>query len=421
MWLFQKVKASALQYVLVVSVLIAIIVFAFISLVYLQQKLQVKNSFYKETIQNVQFGFDYSSTNEIAYNQIQEHQFSENELENTILLKQHWGIFDVLSVTSNVKNETFIKTGILGAHNPKRDALYLKENNKPLVLVGDTKIVGNVSLPKLGVKRGNISGTSYNGNQLIYGNQNLNSSSMPTIKNMESLKGIFQQNFRNDSIQYFELEERLNKTQSYTKSIAFHFSNGSISLRNINLKGNIIIQSNSSITVDKSSVLEDIILIAPKVEISSGVEGNFQVFASKKITVQKKCKLKYPSALVLIDNDKIDSHSKENNAIFIDENTNVKGVVMYQNESKENTSNFNSQLILSKNATVTGEIYCNQNLEILGSVFGSVYTNNFITKQFGSTYVNHIYNGVINSKKLPKQYCGLSIDNSSLKVAKWVY
>ncbi len=45
----------------------------------------------------------------------------------------------------------------------KRDqlaALYLKDNNKPLVLVGGTRIDGKAYLPKRGVKSGNIAGYS---------------------------------------------------------------------------------------------------------------------------------------------------------------------------------------------------------------------------------------------------------------------
>ncbi len=422
MYLLKKLKAGALQYVLAISVIIALVLFAFISLVFLQQRLQVKNSFYKQSVLNVQYGFGLLTNLQLQYNEIKELQVSENVQEKTSFLKQHWGVFDVATITSIVKKEHFKKTAILGNQNNKRDALYLKENNTPLVLVGDTKIIGNLSLPKQGVKRGNIAGTSFNGNQLYYGLKKTSTKTLPTVANLNYLENLLRSNFITDKTAFFELSDGLKKQQSFTKPTHVYSSNGNLSLTNIELKGNIILYSNYKIVVNSSATLEDIILIAPEVEIKSNVKGNFQVFASKNISVRKNCELLYPSALVLINKKQLKSNTqKEELLINIGENSTIKGIVLFKQENTKNSMSFNSQIIISKGSTVTGEVYCNQNLELLGSVFGSVYTNNFITKQFGSVYVNHIFNGIINSSKLPKQYCGISFNNSNLNVAKWVY
>lgn len=414
----KKVKAGALQYVLVISVLIAIIVFAFIALIYLQRRIQLKNSFYKEAIENVQFGFDFISQNDVPYNTPQEQQFSNNELEKTTLLKEHWGVFNKITVTSTVKNESFQKIGLTGGNNIKRDALYLKDNNQPLVLVGDTKIIGDVALPERGVKGGNISGTSYYGNQLIFGNQKLSSATLPAIDNLEYIKGLIQKRYLNEKVVSFELEEGLKKRQLFSQSTAVFQASESIYLRNVQLQGNIIVHSNKAIVVDTTSLLEDVILIAPVVKIKSNVIGSFQVLATKKIEAARGSKLKYPSALVLFSNEKLEINPPEENSIAINENCDIKGVVLFH---QEKGSNYKSQVVISKNSTITGEVYCNQNLELLGSVYGSVYASSFITKHFGSVYVNAIYNGVINVNKLPEQYCGLQIGNSTQKVAKWLY
>lgn len=409
----KKVKAGALQYVLVISVIIALLLFAFISIIYLQQKLQTKNTFYKEAIQNVQIGFNTISN--FPYDKPIEKKLSENELEKTIFLKKHWGVFDIVHISSSIKNEYFQKIGLIGNHNSKRDALYLQENNKPLVLVGNTNIKGNVSLPNQGVKSGNIGGNSFYGSQLIYGKRKISNSVLPRINNLASIKSLFKRSYMNDSIQYFELKEGLKLTQSFNKPTTVHYTQDNVYLSNIALQGNIIIHSKKSITIDRSAILKDIILIAPTIKILKNTSGNFQAFAKDKILVEEKCKLNYPSALLLIQNQKVE---KENH-INIGKKTTIKGSIVYLNE--KNKPNFDSQIFISERSTIVGEVYCNQNLELLGSVYGSVYTNNFITKQFGSVYINHIYNGVINSSELPKQYCGLPINNSSQKVAKWLY
>ncbi len=415
----KKVNAGALQYVLIISVIIAIVVFAFISLLYLQQKIKIKNTFYKQSIQNVLLGFDYISKNTVSYNSSLEKQFSENALEKTTISKQYWGVYDMVTISSTIKNETFSKIGLLGRQNSTRDALYLQDNNKPLALVGDTKIVGNAYLPKQGLKRGSISGTSYNGSALIYGSQKLSNSSLPEIKNIAHINTIYRKNYMDNTASFFDLDENLHKSQSFFDPLAIHQSSGHISLKNIKLQGHIIVKSNVSIKVYPSATLDDVILISPNIEIMDGVTGSFQAFATKHIIVKDKCSLDYPSALVLVS--KRNTSSKENNSITIESNTSIKGIILFSEQAKNKSTNFKPQLIISNNSTITGEVYCNQNTELSGNVYGTLYTSNFITKQFGSVYINHIYNGVINSKKLPKEYCGLQIGKSPQKVAKWLY
>ncbi|WP_299118253.1 hypothetical protein [uncultured Tenacibaculum sp.] len=415
MLFFKKIKAGALQYVLVISVIIAFILFAFISLIYLQQQLQIKNTFYKEAIENVQSAFN--SIDHSIDSKSLEKKYSENRHEKTTFSKEHWGIFDIVSISSVVKNESFQKIGLIGYQDNERDALYLKENNTPLVLVGNTTIKGNVSLPKKGTKRGNIAGISYYGNQLINGLQKKSKTSLPPIKNINYIKSLFNRSYMNNSIENFELEENLKLTQSFNKPTIVHYTEENINLSNIELQGNIIIHSKNTITIDKTAILKDIILIASSIKILKNTTGNFQAFAQNNIIVEENCTMNYPTALILQQQGKTD----EKKLINIGKNATIKGALVYYNDFNKKDINFNPQVYISENSTIIGELYCNQNLELLGNVHGTVCTNNFITKQYGSVYINHLYNGIINSYKLPKQYCGLFIGDKSLKVAKWLY
>jgi cytoskeletal protein CcmA (bactofilin family) len=416
-----KLKAGALQYALVISVIIAIIIFAFISLIYLQQRMTIKHQFAKEAIANAQLGFDYLKQKNIEYNKEISLDFLDNAEATTTITKKHWGIFDLAIISSKVKNETFQKIGLLGTQNLKRDALYLQDNNQSLVLVGNTKITGTVSVPKQGVKSGNISGTSYYGNQLIYGNRKTSTSSLPKIKNIEYVRS-FSKNYREGAFENFELEDDLKLHQSFAEKTLIYEDNNSIILANVSLSGNIIVVSKTAITIKPSAKLEDVILMAPKISIESNTKCNFQAIASKSIDVKTNCNLKYPTALILLDREKATTTSnqqkRESHQINIVKSSVVKGMIVYHSEDK--TTNYESQISIEENSKITGEIYCTKNLEMLGSVFGSVYTNNFIVKKAGGIYSNHLYNGVINSTKLPKQYAGLQIEKTSNSVAKWV-
>ncbi|PQJ80288.1 hypothetical protein [Polaribacter porphyrae] len=421
--IFKKIKAGALQYVLVISVIIAIIIFAFISLIYLQQRLTIKHNFSKEAISNTIAVFDFIKIKEFPYDKNSTIEVLENEHTNTTFQKKHWGIFDIGVATSTVKNEFFQKVALLGTQKKQRDALFLKDNNTSLVLVGKTKIVGNTSLPKQGVKTGNISGVSYYGNRLIYGQQKQSSSNLPKITNLESLK-TFSQQIQSNEYANFELEEGLKLHQSFAKEGLLYQDNNSIFLQNTRLTGQLLIVSKSKIIVSASATLKNVILIAPVITIESNTKGNFQAIATKKILVEENVHLEYPSALVVIHKDTHQIQSqrtnqvKELNSIKIHKNTVVKGVLVYQSDNIQ--SNFDAQIQIAERVTIVGEVYSSKNIELLGKVYGSVYTNNFIIKKSGGVYVNHIYDGEINISKLPEQYTGLQIDQSSNQVAKWV-
>ena len=105
MRLLKKIKAGALQYVLVISVIIAIIIIAFISLVYLQQRMNIKHQFTKEAIAAVQLGFESLKHQKTPYDLKTPVHFYDNEIAVTTLIKKHWGICDLAIVNSKVKNE----------------------------------------------------------------------------------------------------------------------------------------------------------------------------------------------------------------------------------------------------------------------------------------------------------------------------
>ncbi len=414
-----KIKAGALQYVLVTSVIIAIIIFAFISLVYLQQRMSIKHKFTKDAIANVQTGFDYIKQKKVAYNIETTINLSDKKESVTTLIKKHWGVFDIAIVRSKVKNEFFQKVGLLGLQNSKRDALYLKDNNNALVLVGKTKITGNALLPKQGVKSGNIAGESYYGNELIFGKRKLSASTLPKIQNIAYINEFYR-NYNSEEIENFELEDGLKLYQSFTVNPLLYEDSNSIILQNTSLSGNIIISSKRAIIVKSSAILEDIILVAPKISIEKNTKGNFQAIANKNIDVGSNCTLNYPSALILLEdkNNTSQQNLKDEIPIHISSNSEVRGMLVYYSENK--SLNYKTQIQVDEKSTIKGEVYCSKNLELQGTVFGTVYTNNFIVKKSGGIYINHLYNTIINSEELPKQYAGIIIDKNSNSVAKWV-
>ncbi|PCI10975.1 MAG: hypothetical protein COB73_02675 [Flavobacteriaceae bacterium] len=430
----QKLKAGALQYTIFISVLILLLVSSFISLAYLQQKTRMSASFFQETIQHCTMGFEYLATHQTPYNQEIEISFNDEIESKVTLTKKHWGLFDIVHSKVQIKKEVFERIAMVGGHQSEKTALYLKENNKPLVLVGNTEIRGVSILPKQGARRGNIAGDSYYGSELIYGAIKQSTNQLPTLTTMPTIKNWIKGGFLNDELQPFDLYDGLQLKNSFNQPTLFFQSDGAIDLRFVELTGNITIQSNTKIMVASSSKLQDVILIAPEIEIENNTMGNFQAFASNQLLVGEGCNLEYPTVLCLIESTNnsfpLEEMSEEqsgatnnnqstNNQIHIGSNTVVKGIVCYLSETTE--TNYKPQVVIDQNCIVAGEVYCDKNLELKGTVQGMVTTEAFIALQSGSVYINHIYNGSIIASELPLQYCGLQLQTTQTKVVKWLY
>ncbi len=417
-------KAGALQYTIFIAVVIALLIFAFISLTYLQQHFKNKASLYKQVIHNTNLAINYMATKKTTYNQPVEIQFTENPTEHTFIEKKHWGVFDLVTTTSTIQKETFTKNAFLGGYLQERPSLYVQDNNQPLVVVGNTKIEGITYLPKQGVKRGTIAGNSYTGTQLIYGSIQLSKPKLPALKNNDYLKRLSQGTLQISNSVSLELNENIELQNSFNKPTQYFYSNSTISLRDVKLSGNIIIQSSTLIKVYPSALLADIIIVAPKIQILENVTGNFQAFASKEILIAKNCTLHFPSSILIYEKKKSTSIHRpepttEIDHIEIQTGTNIDGVVGFLSDNKTNT--FKPQILQESNTTIKGEVYCNGNFELKGTVIGSVFTKGFISNQFGSIYQNHVYNGNILTTNFPEKYSGFLIEKSTKNVVKWLY
>ena len=421
----RKVKAGALQLTLFICVVIALLLFAFVILIHTHKRFNTMSDQTVAVVKNADEGIRYALSNNLKLNDTINSNLESDIGELVKVHRGYWGLFEKVSAKSTIKTKRFNKIALVGDVQSKtnRTVLYVQDNNKPLVLVGNTRIQGDAYVSKQGVKTGNISGNSYYGERLIYG-QTKTASNFPkllpeTILNIKKLQNTIN---TIESNQVLDISDRKPKKNSFLKPPKYVLSNTDIILSDISVIGNIIVQSKTRVVVDRSSNLRDIILIAPKIEIRNNVTGSFQGIATKEILVGKNCKLKYPSALIVneIKSAAINvSKALESNKITLGTNSEVNGVVVYLGQQKPNTAK--TQVILEESSIVRGEVYCNQNLELKGVVNGTVFTANFMANQFGSIYQNHIYNGTINIDKLPLEYVGLSFNTKKKGVVKWLY
>ncbi|AXG69207.1 hypothetical protein KORDIASMS9_01427 [Kordia sp. SMS9] len=420
-----RVKAGALQFAILISAIIAVLLSVFVVLVHSHSLFEKKSDLLIETIQQSEF-----TLLEALENYTREIDTMSRVLDAELgmtskLHKSYWGMFGKVFSQATTKGKTFEKMAFVSGWQSglDRTALFLQETNRPLIVVGNTKIEGKTYLPKRGVRAGTISGNSYYGNTLVYGTILKSSETLPQLpQQLTNYLAALQKlplPMQND--RYIDLKPGRIYTNSFTKPVKTVFSRGELDLLNVKLVGNILIRSNTKIKVAASSTLKDVILIAPEIVIESNVKGTFQAIASTQILVGTNCELSYPSALVIKTEDdlKVTSNQELKKHIFIDQDTRVQGIICYLQDETKNR--FEPQIMLKENSKLEGFLYCQQQLELLGNVYGSVYTSGFITKQFGSVYQNHIYNGSISSAELIDEYVGFPLGNLKCKVMKWLY
>jgi hypothetical protein len=95
----------------------------------------------------------------------------------------HWGVLDLVYANAFIGNRNISKTALVGdaINNVTCPALYLADNNTPLLLCGKTIIHGDCFLPKTGVKRAFIEGQNFLGTKLIDGKISTAASALPPI------------------------------------------------------------------------------------------------------------------------------------------------------------------------------------------------------------------------------------------------
>ena len=422
-----KLKSGALQFTVFIAVLIALLLAGLILYAYtfIYMKEQSKGA-----IENIQFA-DIGMQSLLEQKELSldtaQIDFIKKENQSIKTNLSQWGIFQKGIVVTQFRKKKFTKTAIIGSliNADLSPTLFLKETHNALTVVGTTSIRGIAYLPIQGVNSGYIAGNSYYGSQLIYGSIKKSTAELPQPEKtvLEALDNYIKTYKIETQQDYIDLNASSGIINSFKSRTKGYYSQNPIVLENKIISGNIIIKSETSIKIKKTALLTDVIIIAPIIEIEDETVGNFQALASKKITMGKKCNLSYPSALVLSQDNKNTANEIStipfDNQIFIDAGSIVRGTVCYL-QTKE-IADFQTQIVLEKEAKIKGQVYCNGNFEIKGTVSGSVYTKQFVANQSGSIFMNHVYNATIENENVPKFYGGIILEQEPKTVLKWLY
>jgi hypothetical protein len=344
---------------------------------------------------------------------------SDDSLDKVTITKSFWGIYHVIKSSVRWKNAESAKLALTGTNYSENEpiALYMADKDRYLSVSGKTTITGDCYLPRLGVRMAYIEGQNFIGEKLINGETKISNSCLPEIlpqilkNNVEYIAGELS---NVDSLVRMEdIIETDSVECSFNKKTLVLFSQNSINLDHIILKGNIRVVSGKAIYVTSNAKCENIILYAPSIYFASWYKGNLQAFAQDTLIAGERCEFKYPSCLGIINENE--------NSIYMSlgKSSSIVGcLVLYQ----ANNSLQAPYLKIGRQTVVHGMVYCNGTVELLGRVEGSVYCHGFGLNTGSAYYENYLLNTSINRFALSEYYAGsfLLHDYKHAKLIQWL-
>ena len=317
---------------------------------------------------------------------------------------ESWGIYDIVSASAGRQEFTIQRSGLFGEVITGNDpALYISDRGLNLSLSGQTKITGTVYSPSGIIRKGSVEGQPFIYDEVTEGVIKASDMTLPQLGSIvaKKIEELFDEINPEISLSQIESADNLLIENTFKNTEITYYDEPDAFISNLTFKGRIIICAPGSIIVDNTSSLEDVVLIARKIIIDEGFSGSFQAFALDSIIVGSNVSLNYPTTLCIsaVDNYAYSSRT----VISIGANTLINGCIILNSLSDK------SRLVVNENSTITGQIYCNGDVDLKGKIYGSLFCNYFSFATGSSTYINHLLNTEIGINKLPDGFCGFLV------------
>ncbi|MGY3214543.1 hypothetical protein [Mucilaginibacter sp. HD30] len=417
------VRSSALYLVIVITLVIGIICSSLIVVAYFYRE-QYERAFSYDALQNnLNSGINILiADRENTYEGGKKISLFGEDVDSVELSTTAWGIYDIGMVRAFAHRDTLSKVFSM-AHtidSAKWAALYLPDEDRPVSVSGKTMIKGNVFLPKSGVRQAYVDSKAYEGDKRLVVGKTFDSQKSLPLLNPDRIS-ILDQSFRvAGPMNGFISGDSLFRSFFEPVKIV-SMGKKTLSLDRINLRGNILIVSDTSITIESNAQLEQVMIFAPNIKVKKGFEGACQLFATDSIIVEPDCTFNYPSALGILR-----FKTTQNSApaiITIGANVSFSGCIFAYEKSTERSKQ--PLINLGKQANISGQIYSPGLLGLNDGVVvnGSIFTGRFLYKSGFTTFENYIINTTVNAEGLSPYYLSseiMPVAGRKRKVLQWL-
>jgi hypothetical protein len=352
-------------------------------------------------------------------------QISVFEYDSANIQYHPWGGFLYLASSASIKNQFSELETFVGFEQSQEflPAISINPGHSALVVTGDTRIYGDVSVGRSGARKATLAGRPYSGTQIIYGNIIPSSQDNRPPINEEYVNFLFESfrdalsnqpvtNLDNFIVQTDHLISTDNILEP-AKNIpidntTINEKNGIISgpvnlicyepliiNSQLELKNRVKLLCSKPIRIQGKINLENAILYSPdKIILSNVQDCRIQIFSEKSIELTNNTCLEYPSLLMV--------HSKTDSGnIIIQTDCKISGSLLYLNNLKHTQSSQNQgKIVINKGAVVDGLVYSDNYLTLSGEVNGMVITDRFYFYYSPTHYFNWIKDGVVDRTRL---------------------
>jgi len=417
------IKASALYIVIIIALVIGLLCSSLIVAAYLY-RIQYQRKFRQDQLENnVSSGINILlNSTDASFTREKTFSLFSNDMDSVSLQKVPWGVYDIGIVKTFVQRDTLFKSFSFAntIDSAKWAALYLIDEDRPFSLSGKTTVRGDVYIPKAGVQTAYIDNKAYEGDKrLVIGTKRTSERKLPPLDDnrLKQFEQYFTQAANGDST----LSGKDTIKNSFLRPThVFSFKKTAKSIENVNISGNVILYSDTTLTIDSTVILKNVQVYARAIIVKAGFHGNCQLFATDSIRVEQHCNFGYPSCLGLMrfKSPVVNFQAK----ISIGKNVSFSGLVFTYDKMD---SPLKPLIITDKNVKITGQVYSqgilqlNDNTEIDGSVF----TSRFWYKNSFTLFENYLINATINSKALSPYYLSsglLPVSAKKKKVLQWL-
>jgi hypothetical protein len=403
----QKVKGGALQYTIIFSLLILMSLSLFLMFVRLSSLEAYSSQKQSQLIENNNSAIVIlENQSQIFEKQKQRIQLLEDSTYVTDIEISEWGFYDKVKIISG-KGMAQLSKIYLFADNINKDklipSLYLCGAKKYLAVGGKAYLGNNTYLPGNGIRKSYIGGVGYSRDSLVQGN------SFKADKTLPKINEKWDERYRN-------LKNRVDASSDHTSlsvlkedSIVVSFNEETLVIRcpdnyclsDKYLSGNIII-TGGKIRIAGANLIHNCIVLADTIVVDKQFKGDFQLFAEDYIEIGELSVLQIPTVLYLNNSEKSDQ-------ILVKSQTKFQGEIIIPHLNR----NQKEVLVVEEGCKMIGQIYCNGYSSFEGTLFGSLYTTGFMKRSRSGLYENYLVDVCIDSKRLPEEYCGISLINKS--------
>jgi hypothetical protein len=416
-------KGSALYIVIIIALVIALVCSSLILAAYFFRGQYLLKTRFDRLQNNLSSGLHILlQSRDTNYIQGKTVRLFLNDQDSVRLKTIRWGIYDVGVAEAFQTKDTVFKVFSMahGIDSSKWAAIYLIDEDRSLSLSGKTSIRGDVFLPKAGVKAAYVDNKAYDGDKrLIVGKIRDSQRKLPAL-NQERLN-ILEQLFNSHGPSVNPGRRMDSMTRSFRDPVyILNLGKNINGLKDVRFSGNIIVYADTLLTIDSTAKLNNILVFAKAILVKSGFRGSCQLFASDSISLEKNCRLNYPSCLgILRYKSPLVGFPPQ---ISIGQNASVNGTVFtYEKEASALPATIN----LAKGAKISGLLYAQHYIATKDSVTisGSVFTSRFMYQTEYTRYENYLINLKIDADSLSRYYLTsdlVPVASGEKKILQWL-